>query len=70
VPAKLDADHARTEGLVDEATGLYNVRGLTRRAQELASFATGTMRRWRVCCSPPTTAGTHRTRRATAPPAR
>jgi diguanylate cyclase (GGDEF)-like protein len=39
VPAKLDADHARAEGLVDEATGLYNLRGLTRRAQELASHA-------------------------------
>jgi len=40
VPAKLDADHARSEGLVDDATGLYNVRGLTRRARELASHAT------------------------------
>jgi diguanylate cyclase (GGDEF)-like protein len=39
VPAKLDADQARTEGLVDETTGLYNVRGLTRRARELASSA-------------------------------
>ncbi len=39
VPAKLDADQARAEGLVDEATGLYNVRGLTRRARELASHA-------------------------------
>jgi diguanylate cyclase (GGDEF)-like protein len=40
VPAKLDADYARTEGLVDEMTGVYNVRGLTRRAQELAAHAT------------------------------
>ena len=40
VPAKLDADHARSEGLIDDATGLYNVRGLTRRAKELASQAT------------------------------
>jgi len=40
VPAKLDADDARTEGLVDVATGMYNVRGLTRRAQELAAHAT------------------------------
>jgi diguanylate cyclase (GGDEF)-like protein len=40
VPAKLDADHARSEGLIDDATGLYNVRGLTRRAKELASHAT------------------------------
>ena len=39
VAAKLDADHARTEGLVDEATGLYNVRGLTRRSRELAAHA-------------------------------
>jgi diguanylate cyclase (GGDEF)-like protein len=42
VPAKLDADHARSEGLVDDATGLYNARGLTRRARELASHATRT----------------------------
>ncbi len=39
LPAKLDADHARADGLVDELTGLYNVRGLTRRAWELASHA-------------------------------
>ena len=39
VPAKLDADHARTAGLVDEMTGVYNVRGLTRRAGELAAHA-------------------------------
>ena len=39
VPAKLDADHARSESLIDEATGLYNVRGLTRRAKELAWHA-------------------------------
>ncbi len=39
VPAKLDADQARTDGLVDEITGVYNVRGLTRRAQELAAHA-------------------------------
>jgi diguanylate cyclase (GGDEF)-like protein len=42
VPAKLDADRARSEGLLDEATGLYNVRGLTRRAKELASHAART----------------------------
>jgi len=40
VPAKLDADQARTDGLVDEVTGMYNVRGLTRRAQELGAHAT------------------------------
>jgi diguanylate cyclase (GGDEF)-like protein len=39
VAAKLDADRARSEGLVDEATGLYNVRGLTRRSRELAAHA-------------------------------
>ncbi len=39
LPAKLDADQVRAGGLVDEATGLYNVRGLTRRARELASHA-------------------------------
>ncbi len=37
--AKLDADRARTEGLLDEGTGLYNARGLARRAHELASQA-------------------------------
>jgi PleD family two-component response regulator len=42
VPAKRDADHARSEGLIDDATGLYNVRGLTRRAKELASHAART----------------------------
>lgn len=40
VPAKLDADQARAAALVDESTGLYNIRGLTQRAQELASHAT------------------------------
>jgi len=39
VPAKLDADTARTTGLVDEMTGVYNARGLTRRAEELAAYA-------------------------------
>jgi len=37
--AKLAADRARVAGLVDEETGLYNVRGLTRRAREVASHA-------------------------------
>ncbi len=40
VPAKLDADQARTQGLVDEMTGVYNIRGLTRRAAELGAEAT------------------------------
>jgi PleD family two-component response regulator len=39
VRAKLDADHARAEGLVDAATGLYNARGLARRARELGAQA-------------------------------
>ncbi len=39
VAAKRDADVAREEGLVDNATGLYNARGLTRRALELGSHA-------------------------------
>jgi diguanylate cyclase (GGDEF)-like protein len=37
--AKLDADRARTEGLLDAATGLYNRQGLARRARELGSQA-------------------------------
>jgi PleD family two-component response regulator len=40
VPAKLDADTARATGLVDEMTGVYNARGLARRAEELAAHAT------------------------------
>ncbi|MCH7876539.1 MAG: response regulator [Gemmatimonadetes bacterium] len=39
VEAKFDADHAREEGLLDELTGLYNLRGLARRAREIASHA-------------------------------
>lgn len=39
VPAKLDADDARTTGLVDEMTGVYNVRGMTRRVEELGAHA-------------------------------
>jgi len=39
VLAKLDADHARTTGLVDEMTGVYNSRGLARRAEELGAHA-------------------------------
>lgn len=37
--AKLDADRAREESLVDQLTGLYNVRGLARRVRELGSEA-------------------------------
>jgi diguanylate cyclase (GGDEF)-like protein len=48
VQAKLDADQARSQGLVDEATGVYNARGLLRRAEELAASAT--RRHVSVCC--------------------
>ena len=37
VRAKLDSDAARDGGLVDPRTGLYNARGLERRARELAA---------------------------------
>lgn len=40
VAAKLDADRAREESLLDSWTGFYNVRGLLRRAQEIGSDAT------------------------------
>ncbi len=39
VHAKLDADRARAEGLLDPGTGLYNRQGLARRARELGSQA-------------------------------
>jgi PleD family two-component response regulator len=39
VSAKLDADQARAHGLIDDTTGVYNVRGLMRRAEELAASA-------------------------------
>jgi len=39
VRAKLDADRARAEGLLDPLTGLYNRQGLARRARELGSQA-------------------------------
>src|SRR3989440_3668291 len=39
VRAKLDADRARAEGLLDPITGLYNRQGLARRARELGSQA-------------------------------
>ncbi len=37
--AKFDADRARDDALLDERTGLYNLRGLERRARELGSHA-------------------------------
>lgn len=37
--AKFDADRAREDALLDETTGLYNIRGLERRARELGSHA-------------------------------
>jgi len=39
IRAKRDADQAREEGLVDLATGLYNMQGLARRAREIGSQA-------------------------------
>lgn len=36
---KFDADSARADSLVDPLTGLYNLRGLTRRAHEVAAEA-------------------------------
>ena len=39
VHAKLEADRARAEGLLDPGTGLYNRQGLARRARELGSQA-------------------------------
>jgi PleD family two-component response regulator len=48
VPAKLDADEARSNGLIDAATGVYNLRGLTRRADELAASAS--RRHAALCC--------------------
>ena len=37
--AKFDSDRAREESLLDQTTGLYSMRGLLRRARELASEA-------------------------------
>ena len=39
LPAKRDVDRARTDSLIDEDTGVYNGRGVTRRARELAAQA-------------------------------
>ncbi len=39
IRAKRDADQAREQGLVDLATGLYNMQGLARRAREIGSQA-------------------------------
>ncbi len=39
VRAKFETDHARERCLVDEPTGLYNLRGLEQRARELRSQA-------------------------------
>jgi diguanylate cyclase (GGDEF)-like protein len=39
VRAKFEADRAREESLLDAVTGLYNIRGLARRARELGSLA-------------------------------
>jgi len=39
IRAKQEVDRAREESLLDEPTGLYNLRGLARRARELGSQA-------------------------------
>jgi diguanylate cyclase (GGDEF)-like protein len=39
VRAKLDADRATSQGLIDPVTGLYNRQGLARRARELGAHA-------------------------------
>ena len=39
IRAKQEVDRAREESLLDELTGLYNLRGLARRARELGSQA-------------------------------
>lgn len=39
VQAKMDADRVREDGLVDEQTGLYSIRGLARRAREVGALA-------------------------------
>lgn len=39
VRAKMESDRVREEGLLDELTGLYNLRGLARRAREVGSQA-------------------------------
>jgi diguanylate cyclase (GGDEF)-like protein len=39
VRAKFDADRARDESMVDPETGLYNMRGLAKRARELGAQA-------------------------------
>ena len=39
VPAKIETDQVRSRGLLDEGTGVYNARGLMRRAEELAAQA-------------------------------
>ena len=40
VKAKREIDRSRDAGLLDGATGLYNVRGLSRRAREIGADAT------------------------------
>jgi len=39
VQSKQEVDRCHSDSLLDDATGLYNVRGLTRRAQELGAEA-------------------------------
>jgi diguanylate cyclase (GGDEF)-like protein len=39
VQAKCDADRLSAQGLIDPTTGLYNLRGLERRIEEMSSWA-------------------------------
>jgi diguanylate cyclase (GGDEF)-like protein len=39
IPAKIETDRALSRGLIDDATGVYNARGLMRRAEEVAAMA-------------------------------
>lgn len=55
VRAKAAVDRARDESLVDDATGLYSLRGLTHRAREIAADAT--RRQCAVSCVALTTDG-------------
>ena len=39
IQAKVESDNMRDRSLLDEATGLYNMKGLTRRAREIGAIA-------------------------------
>lgn len=65
--SKFEADRAREDALLDEATGLYNLRGLERRARELGSHAF--RNHWPLACvviASDRDSGEHRTASANA----